>query len=431
MEREIEDRKNIGMSKISISELAEVLVIKNGLEQKEAERFVVTVFDVIQKGLERENIVKVKGLGTFKIIGVEARESVNVNTGERVVIDSHGKITFTPDATMKELVNKPFSQFETVVLNEGIEFEDMKEEKSEIESELSDSEIIGLQDVVRETLHVIPDSSDVQPDTSDVIQNTSEVILAETPIEKKSNEQFEDRIQVGAPVSRKTASEDDILSPNILKMENKSIMEGMDVKELVSGLLEMGTQGKHEIDEVNVALEEEQRVIVDTDIEAGGVDVSDDIENSNGKEKNRPIRAKQWIGFSVLAVILVIGAFGGGYFFAMKTVSDENGIYADVEWKEPKDNVDSIGMFVESDATIAENIPKTEAETKELTAEKETKEDSTSNIITEKKHQKQIMMSTVEMMAQKKLLTPQNMTLWITVCVQVPIVSLGQIMCEL
>ena len=102
------------MEKLTLSDIATVLVKKNKLSAKEAEAFVSAIFDVIRQGLETDQQVKVRGLGTFKIIGVEARSSVNVNTGERVLIDGHSKITFTPDNTMKELVNKPFSQFETV-----------------------------------------------------------------------------------------------------------------------------------------------------------------------------------------------------------------------------------------------------------------------------------------------------------------------------
>ena len=112
------------MERISIQEIAAVLTIKCGLTKKDAKRFATTMFEVVKEGLESERLVKIKGLGTFKVIDIEARESVNVNTGERVLIEGHGKVTFTPDATMKELVNKPFSQFETVVLNEGVVFDD-------------------------------------------------------------------------------------------------------------------------------------------------------------------------------------------------------------------------------------------------------------------------------------------------------------------
>ncbi len=119
------------MEKISIQEIATILIEKNGLKRKEAELFVTTMFELIKETLPAERIVKVKGLGTFKVIDIEARESVNVNTGQRVLIEGHDKITFMPDATMKELVNKPFSQFETVVLNEGVTFEDMPETSEE------------------------------------------------------------------------------------------------------------------------------------------------------------------------------------------------------------------------------------------------------------------------------------------------------------
>ena len=123
------------MDKLTIQEIARVLVDKNGLTVQDANRFVQEMFSIIQQRLETDNLVKVKGLGTFKTISVEARESVSVRTGERVRIDSHTKVTFTPDPVMRELVNKPFSQFETVVLNDGVEFTDIPEEEEEPEIE--------------------------------------------------------------------------------------------------------------------------------------------------------------------------------------------------------------------------------------------------------------------------------------------------------
>lgn len=113
------------MGKVTIQDICKVLVERKGLSKKDASNFVNMMFDTIQQGLERDLLVKVKGLGTFKIIDVDSRESVNVNTGERVLIEGHNKITFVPDALMKELVNKPFSQFETVVLNDGVDFDDV------------------------------------------------------------------------------------------------------------------------------------------------------------------------------------------------------------------------------------------------------------------------------------------------------------------
>ena len=112
------------MERISIQELAVVLTNKSGLKRKEAERFAMTIFEVVKEGLLADRLVKIKGLGTFKIIDIDSRESVDVNTGERVLIEGHDKITFTADSTMKDLVNRPFSQFDTVILNEGVVFDD-------------------------------------------------------------------------------------------------------------------------------------------------------------------------------------------------------------------------------------------------------------------------------------------------------------------
>ena len=137
------------MNKLTLNNIAKVLVEKNGMEPKEAMTFTTAMFDLIHDRLNEEGIVKVKGLGTFKMIRVEARESINVRTGERVLIDSHAKITFTPDAVMKELVNKPFSQFETVVLNDDVEFTDMKSEETTDETNNSE-QLETLVDVVSE-----------------------------------------------------------------------------------------------------------------------------------------------------------------------------------------------------------------------------------------------------------------------------------------
>ena len=112
--------------------ISEELSKKIGLSVKEADSFVSAIFEVVNNGLKEDKITKVKGLGTFKLLAVKPRESINVNTGERVLIEGHNKVSFTPDTFMKELVNKPFSQFETVILNDGVEFEEdiQNEEKT-------------------------------------------------------------------------------------------------------------------------------------------------------------------------------------------------------------------------------------------------------------------------------------------------------------
>ncbi len=111
--------------KINIQNIIQQLVERYEIAATDADTFVKAVFDLIKEGLETDGIVKIKGLGTFKLINVDRRESIDVNTGERISIDSHTKISFVPDLQMRDLINKPFSHFETVLLNEGVVFDDM------------------------------------------------------------------------------------------------------------------------------------------------------------------------------------------------------------------------------------------------------------------------------------------------------------------
>ena len=158
------------MGKVSLQDLASVLVDRWRLGKKEASMFVNEMFFVIQKSLDEDKIVKVKGLGTFKIIDVDDRESVDVNTGDRVLIEGHGKITFTPDALMKELVNKPFSQFETVVLKDGIDFDEAYKQTDEAEiavpEEETEASFVPLVEFVDE-----PQMEIVEEPVKPVVQN--------------------------------------------------------------------------------------------------------------------------------------------------------------------------------------------------------------------------------------------------------------------
>ena len=168
------------MGKLTIQEIAKILVEKNGLDQKAANRFATEMFAVILERLQQGEQVKVKGLGTWKIIDVEARESVSVRTGERVVIDGHSKVSFTPDATMKELVNRPFSQFETVVLNDGVEFEDLKDDLTD--EELKEEASLSLNEesvAIPEEPMVISEEPTVIPEEATVISEEPTVIPEE------------------------------------------------------------------------------------------------------------------------------------------------------------------------------------------------------------------------------------------------------------
>lgn len=127
------------MSKNSLNVLGKKLAEKTGISQQEAELFIKKMFDVVNEGLQDDKQVKVKWLGTFKVTSVKDRESVDVNTGERIVIDGRDKISFTPDNILKEIVNKPFAQFETVVVNDGVEFDEI-DKKFEAEEQMNENQ---------------------------------------------------------------------------------------------------------------------------------------------------------------------------------------------------------------------------------------------------------------------------------------------------
>lgn len=129
--------------KINMQNLIDSLAEKHKMSREDAEVFVREFFCILEQGLEKDRYVKVKGLGTFKLINVESRESVNVNTGERFQIQGHTKVSFVPDTTLRDVINKPFAHFETVILNEGAVLQDANAEKSE---EASDSPFATIEE---------------------------------------------------------------------------------------------------------------------------------------------------------------------------------------------------------------------------------------------------------------------------------------------
>lgn len=131
-------REEVKMSKIGIAELATVLMEKHGLKRTEAELFIRQFVVVVNESLTNDKIAKIKGLGTFKVTAVSPRKSVDVNTGEAIIIDGRDKITFTADTAMRDLVNAPFAQFETVVINDGVDFSAIDEK---YKNEMADNSV--------------------------------------------------------------------------------------------------------------------------------------------------------------------------------------------------------------------------------------------------------------------------------------------------
>ena len=207
------------MGKYTIQHLADILVKKNGLADDEAQNFVNAIFEVIKEGLETDKLVKIKGFGTFKIIDVEPRESVNVNTGGRVLIEGHQKVTFTPDSTMKEMVNRPFSQFETVILKDGVDFsgiditidnnntQDTEEDNNIAQDETnSEEEEKTVEEKVEEPADSeLPVEQEAEPDLPKEEETTSEA----DPIDANESNECENQAEEKTTAEEETTAEED------------------------------------------------------------------------------------------------------------------------------------------------------------------------------------------------------------------------------
>ena len=194
------------MSKISLSDLAQRLAEKSGISLQDAELFIRKMFDVANEGLQSDKLVKMKWLGTFKVMAVKDRESVDVNTGERIIIEGRDKISFTPDNILKEIVNKPFAQFETVVVNDGVDFDeiDRKFENAEEDGSVFDS-----------TLECVPDSDNSSLD-SFVEQDSSATSGVIDFLDEENDAPVSDEMIV---IGEKRLSQENVAEPEEKKPE--------------------------------------------------------------------------------------------------------------------------------------------------------------------------------------------------------------------
>lgn len=201
------------MAKILISDLAKEVAKKHKLPQKETEQFIANMFAVVAEGLQQDKLVKVKGLGTFKVTQVKPRESVDVNTGERVLISGHDKVTFTPDSLMKELVNKPFAQFETVVINGDVDFAAIDAANPTVETEDVTVETDPADDAaVADELTNEPE--EVQAEPEEVTAEPEEIAAEpEEPAEEQPQEaeptQAVEQEDIAQPASTTVESEEE------------------------------------------------------------------------------------------------------------------------------------------------------------------------------------------------------------------------------
>ena len=187
------------MSKFSLNTLGKLLADKSGLSQVEAELFIRKMFDVCNQGLDVDKQVKIKWLGTFKVQATKDRESINVNTGERFTIEGRDKLTFTPDNILKEIVNKPFAQFETVVVNDGVDFDEIDEKFGEEQTEDAPAQVIDFLDEKETTTpnpEVVVIGSEKEKEKEAEDELAKQIAIEQAKLERLKQAQLEqERIQ--------------------------------------------------------------------------------------------------------------------------------------------------------------------------------------------------------------------------------------------
>lgn len=308
------------MSKSSLSVLAKAVASKRGLTQAEAERFIATMFEVAGDGIQEDKLLKMKWLGTFKITSVKDRESVDVNTGERILIEGRDKISFTPDNILKEIINKPFAQFETVVVNDGIDFSDIDEKFANMEREEEELQLQKEQECHDEKEQECHDEEVVQeeqnaeqPQKEDLSQEAkkSQESLLDAELQSQEGGQKDELSQeVNTPISEETValsselknaeiSEDDISETSednisqtsddtISKTEENGIPE--EVGMLISHLKENESEAEEieKVEEAKVKEEAEVPKAAEAHVEKTPEEAKVVVSQSNVENKKQP-----------------------------------------------------------------------------------------------------------------------------------------------
>lgn len=227
------------MSKISLSDLAQRLAEKSGISLQDAELFIRKMFDVANEGLQSDKLVKMKWLGTFKVMAVKDRESVDVNTGERIIIEGRDKISFTPDNILKEIVNKPFAQFETVVVNDGVDFDeiDRKFENAEEDGSVFDSTLecvpnsdnSSLESFVEQDSPVTSGVIDFLDEENDAPVSDEMIVIGEKRLSQENVAEPEEKKPEG---SEHAATEPAVFKPAVSEPEeSESATSELETKE--------------------------------------------------------------------------------------------------------------------------------------------------------------------------------------------------------
>lgn len=302
------------MSKFSLNTLGKLLADKSGLSQVEAELFIRKMFDVCNQGLEADKQVKIKWLGTFKVQATKDRESINVNTGERFTIEGRDKLTFTPDNILKEIVNKPFAQFETVVVNDGVDFDEIDEKFGEEQAEDAPSEVIDFLDeeeAVTPNPDVVVIESEKKEEKEDEDELSKQIALEQAKLEKLKQAKLEqERIQ--KEKLEKERLEQERLEQERLeqeKLEQERLeQERLEQEKLEQERLEQERLKQEKLEQERLELAKQQQALkatVEPAVPATDETEEEDEESSNSHHIVIP-------RYLVVAVCLIVVALIGG-----------------------------------------------------------------------------------------------------------------------
>ncbi|WOG33658.1 HU family DNA-binding protein [Segatella copri] len=289
------------MSKFSLNTLGKLLADKSGLSQVEAELFIWKMFDVCNQGLDADKQVKIKWLGTFKIQATKDRESINVNTGERFTIEGRDKLTFTPDNILKEIVNKPFAQFETVVVNDGVDFDEIDEKFGEEQPETAPAQVIDFLDeeeTATPNPEVVVIGSEKEKENEDEDELAKQIAIEQAKLERLKQAQLEqERIQ--KEKLEKEKQEQERLEQEKLEQERLE-QERLEQERLEQERLE---QEKLELAQQQQAL----KAVVEPAVPAS--DESEEEEEEEETSNSHHIVIPRYL---VVAVCLIVVALIGG-----------------------------------------------------------------------------------------------------------------------
>ena len=294
------------MSKFSLNTLGKLLADKSGLSQVEAELFIRKMFDVCNQGLEADKQVKIKWLGTFKVQATKDRESINVNTGERFTIEGRDKLTFTPDNILKEIVNKPFAQFETVVVNDGVDFDEIDEKFGEEQTEDAPAQVIDFLDEEK-TATPNPEGvvigSEKEKEKEDEDELAKQIAIEQAKLERLKQAQLEqERIQ--KEKLEKEKQEQERLEQERLEQERLE-QERLEQKRLEQEKLE---QERLEQEKLELAQQQQaQKAVVEPAVPAS--DESEEEEEEEESSNSHHIVIPRYL---VVAVCLIVVALIGG-----------------------------------------------------------------------------------------------------------------------